>query len=112
MRKLIIVDEKDVYKYDAGAIKRNEQAPIYFWKNSDDERTLLKLLRKYDYLVIIGDKYLYESLEILKEQKPFSLYNFELKYLDGKFYEKYTLRNNLGKYLYEALNKTSRKRGN
>ena len=103
MRKLIIVNEENVCKYDIGSIKRNEQSPIYFWKNSDDERTLLKLLRKYDCLVILGDKYLYETIELLRHEKPFSYYNFTVEFLNGKFYEKSTLKHNLGIYLYKAL---------
>ena len=105
MKKIIIISENDVSKYDLGAIKRNEHSPIYIWKNSDDERILLKLLRKYNHFIIINDEYLYETLELLKSEKPFSYYQFEVEFQKGEFYKKYFLRNNLGKYLYEALKK-------
>ncbi|MFZ8805827.1 MAG: hypothetical protein ACO2PO_23010 [Candidatus Calescibacterium sp.] len=103
MRKLVIIDEKDVREFDIDSIKRNIGGEIFIWKANYDERELIKIVRKYDYLIVLKDKYLYETLELLKNEKPFSLFNFDVKYLSGEFYKRYTLRNNLGKYLYEAL---------
>ena len=100
MKKLIIVSEEDVYKYDIEAIKRNLQGDIYIWRE-DDDRTYLRLVRKYNNFVIIGDKYLYESFEILKELYPY--FQVKLEFDSGEFFKKSTLRHNLGKYLYEAL---------
>jgi len=102
MRKIIIIDQNDIHKYDIEAIKRNLQGDIYIWRE-DDDRTYLRLVRKYNNFVIIGDKYLYESFEILKELYPY--FQVELKFINGEFFKKYSLRNNLGKYLYEALKK-------
>ena len=103
MKKLIIVSEEDVYKYDIKAIKRNENCPVWIWKRFMDERDLLKAVKKYNCIYVIGDEYLYETIALLKTQKPFSLFYFDVKYLSGEFYKRYTLRNNLEKYLYEAL---------
>ena len=107
MKKLVIIDECDVSKYDLGAVKRNLCSDIFIWKNNNNEKQLLKLLRKYDYFIILGDKYLYETIQLLKSEVPFSYFKFNVEYKESGFFKKYTLRNNLGKYLKEAF---SRKR--
>jgi hypothetical protein len=106
-RKLIVIDRHDVEKYDVDSLKRNLQGDIYVWQREDDDRTYLKLVRKYNNFVIIGDKYLYESFEILKELYPY--FQIRLEFNSGEFFKKYSLRNNLGKYLYQALSKRAGK---
>ena len=107
MKKVAIINKNKVFKYDLEAIKNNLIADTYIWKEEDNERILLKLIRKYNCIIVINDKYLFETISLLKSEKPFNYFKFELKYLEGKFFEKYYPRNNLGKYLKEAF---SRKR--
>jgi len=108
MKKIIIVNERDVKRYDIGAIKRNLQGNVYVWKTNDDDRTYLRLVlvKKYNNFIIIGDKYLYESFEILKELYPY--FQIKLEFNSGKFFERYSLRNNLGKYLFSALKRADK----
>jgi len=109
MRKLIIINENDFKEYDIKSIKNNENADIFIWKSLDNERTLLKLLRRYNRFVVIGDKYLYETLELLANEKPFCLFNFKVEFLTGNFYKKYYPKHNLGTYLYQALAKANKR---